>query len=41
MILLIIDNYAEIVEILSAAMEPSGHWVDEAGVSDGKAFNRR
>jgi CheY-like chemotaxis protein len=28
--LLIVDDYAEIVEILSAAMELSGHWVDEA-----------
>jgi DNA-binding response OmpR family regulator len=28
--LLIVDDYAEIVEILSTTMELSGHWVDEA-----------
>ncbi len=39
--LLIIDEYAEIVESLSTAMELYGYWVDEAEVSDGKAFNRR
>ena len=38
--LLIIDDYAQIVESLSTAMDLSGDWVDEAE-SDGKAFNRR
>ena len=28
--LLIVDDYAEIVEILSTAMDLCGHWVDEA-----------
>jgi len=28
--ILIIDDYSEIVETLSAAMELSGHWVDDA-----------